>query len=95
MSKYIVTADVGATVNMREQPSKNAKIIVAIKIGIEVEVIEKTSDEWFKIKYGSKEGYIMSKYLRTPASSTVTKDDLRKIYDALNNTLKVIDEVLK
>ena len=36
----------------------------------------------------------MTKYLST-ATSTITKTDIQKIYDSLQQTLKVIEGVLK
>ena len=63
MSKLIVMADVGSTVNLRQSPSKTAPILTTIKIRTEVELIEKISEDWCKIKYGKHEGYMMTKFL--------------------------------
>ena len=95
MSKLIVTADVGRTVNLRQSPSKTAPIITQIKLKTEVELVERITDEWCKIKYDKYEGYMMTKYLKSPNQTTLTKDDVRKIYDSLRETLTLIEKILK
>ena len=94
MSKFIVTAISGKTVNLRQQPNTSSKILQAIPITTEVEVIEKTSASWYKIKYNGTEGYMMAKYLKQK-QSTISQDDLRKVYDSLNETLALIEKILK
>ena len=54
MSKLVVTATSGKTVNMRTQPSTSSSIIQSIPIATEVELVEKTSDAWYKIEYAGK-----------------------------------------
>lgn len=92
MSKLVVSATSGKTVNLRQQPSTNATVIQSIPITSEVELIEKTSDNWYKVKYQGKEGYMMAIYLK---EKNVSKDDLRKIYNSLHDTLVLIEKVLK
>lgn len=92
MSKLIVTADVGSTVNLRQSPSTSSNIITKIKINTEVELIEKTTENWYKIKYDKYEGYMMAKYLKNPKAS---KDDLQAIYDSLKEALTLIEKLLK
>lgn len=94
MSKLIVTANSGKTVNLRQQPSTTSKIIQAIPLAAEVDFIEKTSDQWYKIKYQDKEGYMMAKYLKQK-QSTISQDDLRRVYDSLSETLTLIEKILK
>ena len=95
MSKLIVTADIGSTVNLRSSPSRTAPILTSIKLKQEVELIEKISDDWCKIKYNKYEGYMMAKYLKVPGQSKVSQDDLRAIYNSLKDTLVLIEKVLK
>ena len=95
MSKLIVTAEIGSTVNLRQSPSKTAPIITAIKIKQEVELIEKISDDWCKIKYGKYEGYMMAKYLKKPGQTNVSQEDLLAIYNSLKETLITIEKILK
>ena len=95
MTKLIVTADAGGTVNLRQLPSKTASIISPIKVKTEVELIEKTNDEWYKIQVGNKQGYMMAKYLKEPGTSTISKEDIRKIYNSLKETLTLIEKILK
>ena len=94
MSKLIVTTNSGKTVNMRLQPTTTSKIVQAIPISSEVELIEKTSTTWYKIKYLGKEGYMMAKYLKQKQSN-ISQEDLRKVYNSLNETLTLIEKILK
>lgn len=94
MSKLIVTAEKGKTVNMRTEPTTTAQIIQAIPITTEVEFIEKTSTQWYKIEYLGMQGYMMAKYLKQK-QSTISQDDLRKVYNSLNETLALIEKILK
>ena len=59
----IVTAPTGRTVNMRKTPSLRGALIMQIKIGNTVEILE-PGEEWCKIKYGKKTGYMMAKFLK-------------------------------
>lgn len=94
METLYVVADSGSTVNLRAEPSTSSQLIQRIPITSSVEVVEKTSTEWYKIKYQTTEGYIMSKFLSNK-SHIVTKTDLRKIYNSLAETLKIIEKVLQ
>lgn len=94
MSKLIVTATSGKTVNMRTQPTTTSSIIQAIPIATEVELIEKTSNQWYKIEYSGIQGYMMSKYLKQK-QSTISQEDLRKVYNSLSETLTLIEKILK
>lgn len=93
MSKLIVTAPNGNTVNLRASPSKSAFIKESIPIKTEVELIEKTSDEWYKIKYKNEEGYMMSKFLIK--AGAISQEDLKDVYNSLKDTLVLIEKILK
>ena len=57
-----VTAPSGGTVNMRKTPSLRGALIMQIKLGQIVEILE-PGEEWCKIKYQKKTGYMMAKFL--------------------------------
>lgn len=57
-----VTAPSGGTVNMRRTPSIKGALITRIPLGTIVNIIE-PGEEWCKINYGSKTGYMMAKFL--------------------------------
>jgi len=96
MSKLIVTASSGKTVNLRKTPNtREHNILYAVPLTTEVDLLEKTSSEWYKVKYKDVEGYMMSKFLASPSTSTITQTDLRKIYNSLNETLGLIEKILK
>ena len=94
MSKLIVTATNGKTVNLRKQPNTSSGIVKQIPISTEVELIEKSSDTWYKINYNGTEGYMMAKYLKQK-QSTISQEDLRKVYNSLSETLSLIEKILK
>lgn len=57
-----VTAPSGGTVNMRKTPRLSGALIMRIKLGEIIEILE-PGEEWCKIKYGNKTGYMMAKFL--------------------------------
>lgn len=58
----------GGGLNLREKASLQAKVLGQYWTGTWIEIIEK-GDEWCKVKVAGKEGYMMTKYLNTGASS--------------------------
>ena len=54
--------------NLREQPNMNGTIIMAIKNGQSVSVLQKSS-HWSRVKVGNREGYVATKYLNFGSSS--------------------------
>ena len=50
-------------VNMRKSASKDSDRVCTLAKGTSVTVLSK-SGSWWKVKYGSKTGYIYSKYLK-------------------------------
>ncbi|OCA84656.1 SH3 domain-containing protein [Bacillus sp. FJAT-27986] len=58
-----------ANLNLRKTASKTAKLIITIPKGKQVTYISK-SGSWYKVKYGSKTGYVNSSYLKIVSSST-------------------------
>ena len=57
-----VIAEKGSTVNMRKTPSLKGSLIMRINLGQIVEILE-PGEEWCKIKYANKTGYMMAKFL--------------------------------
>lgn len=66
-----VTAQSGATVNMREAKTTSSTIIAAIPLKTTVQVLEE-HDGWYKIMYKNRTGYMMSKFLTKVASDSQT-----------------------
>lgn len=92
MTKKVHTAN-GGPLNLRASTSTSSELLGTIPNGTKLEV-EKINDTWFKTSYNNKEGYVMGKYL-VDANASVSKEDLKRIYDSLSETLKLINEVLK
>ena len=57
-----VIADSGSTVNMRTKAKSTAALVERIPIGARVEVLG-TCGSWTKVKFGSRTGYMMTKFL--------------------------------
>jgi len=51
------------TLNVREEPNISSSSFLTLKKGSQVELVEKTSAGWWKVKYSGVEGYVSSKYL--------------------------------
>jgi len=83
----------GGPLNLRASTSTSSSLVATIPNGTTLEV-EKINDTWSRTSYNNKEGYVMSKYL-VNAGAPVSKEDLKRIYDSLSETLKLINEVLK
>ena len=60
-----------ANLNMRKSANTKAAKILTIPKGKQVTYISK-SGSWFKVKYGTKTGYVSSSYLKKVTSSTAT-----------------------
>ncbi len=58
----IVKADSGSTVNLRIRANASAALVERVPIGSVVEILG-TGSKWAKVKYGTKAGYMMTKFL--------------------------------
>ena len=57
-----------SSLNLRENPSLSSKILGGLSHGSSVDILGKTGS-WYKIKYGSKIGYVSSQFITTSNSS--------------------------
>ena len=63
MAKFAtVIADSGSTVNMRTKAKSTAALVERVPLGARVEVLG-TCGSWAKVKFGSRTGYMMTKFL--------------------------------
>lgn len=92
MKAYVNTANKG-TLNMRAAPSTSSMVLAQIPYGTSLET-EFTTEEWSKVTYNGKTGYVMNKFLGE-STNQVTKEDLQRIYNSLKSTLLTIESVLK
>lgn len=94
MTVYVKT-DNGGTLNMRPAPQKNSMpILMQIPNNTKLEAPDGLGNEWTKIEYKNTIGYVMTKYLAT-SNKDITKAEIQRIYDSLQETLKTIEGVLK
>lgn len=59
-----VNTDNGGSLNFRSAPRTGGTRIAEIPNGTLVQVLEETNDEWSKIYYSGREGYVVSRYLK-------------------------------
>lgn len=90
MKMYVKTAN-GGTLNLRVSP--NGAVIDKIPNNTLLDV--EVDGKWAKTQYNGHTGYVMTEYLVSAETSTITKQQLQSIYNSLNSTLKLIEEVLK
>ena len=57
-----VVAQSGGTVNVRKTPSLKGALITRIPLGTIVNIVS-PGEEWCKISYGNKTGYMMAQFL--------------------------------
>ena len=57
-----VIADSGSTVNMRSKAKSTAALVERVPLGARVEVLG-TCGSWTKVRFGSRTGYMMTKFL--------------------------------
>lgn len=57
------------TLNLREQPSMGAKVLMTIPRGESI-VVTSRGEEWCAVRYGGVSGHVMTKFLSFPADSS-------------------------
>lgn len=60
---YQAKENTGKKLNMREQPTTNAAVVLQVSGGATVNVLEEVDTIWWKIEYNGERGYAMNKYL--------------------------------
>ena len=68
---------------LREEGSSSSEIITLLSEGEKVEIIEKTEDGWYKVKYKDYEGYVSSEFvnveegtiINTPSVETESEEE--------------------
>ena len=59
----VVTAETGATVNIRSKAKSSAALAERVPVGARVEILG-VRGSWTRVKYGSRTGYILTKFLK-------------------------------
>ena len=68
-----VIADSGSTVNMRTKAKSSAALVERVPIGARVEVLG-TVGSWTKVKFGSRIGYMMTRFLTAEQNQEPDED---------------------
>ena len=93
-TKGVVTEEI---VNVRQTPSKEAKIVMYVSVNDKVEILEKDGD-WYKIKYKNKEGYVFSDFIKVDeevknkSEETVSNTE-QKTYLAAGSNVKITPNI--
>ena len=90
MIVYVKTANKGA-LNLRAAP--NGSILAKIPNGTKLEA--QSEGEWSKVGYNGKVGYVKTEFLSVSEDTIITKEDLKEIYDSLQQALHAIEKILK
>ena len=77
MQKGLVIADSGKTVNLREKPSKTSKVLMAVPVGTEVDILEE-GETWSNVQYKDMTGYMMSQFIIPVANFDFPVDDTQE-----------------
>ena len=91
-----VVAGTGSTVNLRSNPSTNAKVLKAVPVGAVVDVLEEYNETWSKINSDGTVGYMMRKFLKKndepipgqKVTLLLDKDVALALYAALQDAVK-------
>jgi hypothetical protein len=58
---YRTTSDKG--LNMRSEPNSNASVVASIPAGADINVVDKSNSDWYKVSYDGKTGYVSAKHV--------------------------------
>ena len=64
---YVIT---GSAVNVRKEPSKEARILAQLSKGTTVDYVKRYSNEWAVINYDGQEAYVSSQFLEKQEPAT-------------------------
>lgn len=78
----------GDKVNMRIAPSKAGKIVEQVPFGARIEILQDNGD-WCKVRFGDKEGWMMSNYIEFDGQSDEGGID-NQVYLEINSRLDSI-----
>lgn len=90
---YVKTDNKG-TLNLRTEPSLKGRVLAQIPYGTQLETSQLDAN-WSKVTYDGKTGYVMNKFLVVSLKKEITRSDLQKIYNSLQETLKLIENIIK
>ena len=93
-TKGVVTEEI---VNVRQTPSKEAKIVMYISVNDKVEILEKDGD-WYKVKYKNKEGYAFSDFIKVDEEVKTKNEEIAnttepQIYVEAGTSVKITPNV--
>lgn len=89
---YVKTDNKGV-LNLRAEPSSKGKVLARIPYGTQLETSQLDAN-WSKVIYDGKTGYVMNKFL-VVSLKQITKEDLQKIYNSLQEVLQMLEKILK
>ena len=62
------------TLNLRSEASTSSSVITLLNANEKVDIISEEGD-WYKVKYGNKEGYVSKEYIKVTADSATQKEE--------------------
>ena len=92
-----VTSSNGKAVNLRAEPSTSAKVLCTVPNGVDIDLLTRLDETWYKIRYKGIEGYMMRKYITEPHDPTTTPinlPELEEIYKHLDKALTLLKKLM-
>ena len=63
-----------SSLKLRKEPSLEGEVLYGISKDEKVEILEKTDDKWYKVKYNGDTGYVSAEYIKTDEIVSTTKE---------------------
>lgn len=61
----VVSAESGGSVNLRKTPDKRSPVLARVPLGQTVTLLPFEDEQWHRVRWQSKTGYMMKEFLRT------------------------------
>lgn len=84
-------------VNMRKGPTTSAAVIAEVPHLSEIEVLKEYNNSWDYIRFGSREGYMMSTYIERAGDIvfSTSREQLTAMRENIMKALTIVEELLK
>ena len=85
----IVTA---SSLKLRKEPSLEGEVLYGISKDAKVEIIEKTDDKWYKVKYNGDTGYVSAEYIKTEEAVATPEPSVTDNTEVAEEPAETIEE---
>ncbi len=92
-SAYTVKSSGGA--NLRQGPATGKEVLTTMPAGAKVKVVEKTNEDWYKVEYNGKSGYVSSSLIEDKTNNSSSGDSNSSGNTSKNNMAAAQNEQKK